>query len=83
MSLFKPEIKITIEEEKDHFVLVLLSDVLAKNVYVDCSVNGKYSDNYFDLIPGEETTIEFYPDKDIENISFTAFSLWDALEKIN
>jgi len=83
LSLFKPEIKISIEKEEDHFLIVLLSDVLAKNVFVDCSVNGKYSDNYFDLIPGEEKAIEFYPDKDIESISFTTFSLWDTLRKKN
>ena len=83
LSLFKPEIKITIEKEDNHFVLVLLSDVLAKNVFVDCHAEGKYSDNYFDLIPGEEKTIEFYPDKNIESISFTTFSLWDTLGKKN
>lgn len=83
MNLFKPEIKITIEKEEDHFVLVLLSDVLAKNVFVDCRVNGKYSDNYFDLIPGEETIIKFYPEEDIDEISFTTISLWDTINKTN
>ncbi|RPI59323.1 MAG: hypothetical protein EHM44_12300 [Ignavibacteriales bacterium] len=83
LSLFKPEIKISIEKQDDHFLLVLLSDVLAKNVFVDCNAEGKYSDNYFDLIPGEEKTIEFYPDKDIKSISFTTFSLWDTLGQKN
>ena len=66
MNLLKPEIKITIEKEENHFVLLLLSDVLAKNVFVDSDIDGSFSDNFFDLIPGEEKRIEFYPEEDID-----------------
>jgi len=83
MNLLKPEIKITIEKEENHFVLLLLSDVLAKNVFVESDIDGSFSDNFFDLIPGEEKRIEFYPDKEEGNISFTVFSLWDILKDSN
>lgn len=83
MNLLKPEIKITIEKEENHFVLLLLSDVLAKNVFVDSDIDGSFSDNFFDLIPGEEKRIEFYPEEDIDEVSFTVFSLWDTLENSN
>ena len=83
MNLFKPEIKITIEKEENHFVLLLLSDVLAKNVFVDSDIDGSFSDNFFDLIPGEEKRIKFYPEEDIDEVSFTAFSLWDTMHNNN
>lgn len=83
MNLSKPEIKISIEKNGNHYILNLVSSTLAKNVFVDCKADGKFSDNFFDLIPGEEKIIEFYPNEDISEVSFTTFSLWDTMQNNN
>lgn len=83
MNLSKPEIKISKEKNGDHYILNLVSNTLAKNVFVDCKADGKFSDNFFDLIPGEEKTIEFYPNNDADEVSFTTFSLWDTMDSNN
>ncbi|HEX9252799.1 MAG TPA: glycoside hydrolase family 2 protein, partial [Ignavibacteriaceae bacterium] len=83
MSLSKPEIKISKEKNGDHYILNLVSNTLVKNVFVDCNADGKFSDNFFDLIPREEKIIEFYPNEDIREVSFTTFSLWDTMQNNN
>jgi hypothetical protein len=35
------------------------------------------------LPPGEEKIIEFYPEEDIDEISFTTISLWDTMHNNN
>ena len=83
MNLSKPEIKISKEKNGDHYILNLVSNTLAKNVFVDSNADGKFSDNFFDLIPGEEKIIEFYPNEDIDEVSFTTFSLWNTMQNNN
>lgn len=79
MNLSKPEIKIIKEKRGDHYILSLVTNTLAKNVFIDSDVDGKFSGNFFDLLPGEEKRIEFYPEEDIDEISFTTISLWDTI----
>lgn len=44
----------------NRFVVTLKTDVLAKNVYLDAgNTPGRFSDNYFDLLPGETRKIVF------------------------
>lgn len=51
-----------ITKSEKGFEIAISSDKLAKNVFVSCdSVEGFFSDNYFDLIPGETKTITFEP----------------------
>ena len=51
-----------IEKDKADWVITLQSDRLAKDVYLSCSnAQGFFSDNYFDLLPGELRTIRFSP----------------------
>jgi beta-mannosidase len=50
-------------EEDDHALSITISAAsLALFVAVECDVPGAYSDNYFDLLAGEEHTILFTPD---------------------
>ncbi|MNF11119.1 hypothetical protein D3C80_2122580 [compost metagenome] len=35
------------------------SDVLARGVYLTAEQEGIFSDNFFDLLPGEEKTVQF------------------------
>jgi len=83
MNLSKPEIKIIKEKRGDHYILNLVTNTLAKNVFIESDVDGKLSDNFFDLLPGEEKRIEFYPEEDIDEISFTTISLWDTMHNNN
>lgn len=83
MNLSKPEIIISKIKYGDHYILNLVTNTLAKNVFIESDVNGKFSDNFFDLLPGEEKKIEFYPEDDIDEISFTTISLWDTIIKKN
>jgi beta-mannosidase len=74
-----PKVNITKEIEKTEFGydIKLKSDKLAKNVYIFIEeYNGFLSDNYFDMLPGEEYIIEFrtsdiisHPENEIELIS--------------
>lgn len=53
IDLPKPEIKLETSNTEKGFMLELSSDVLAKNVYLSMDGEGFFSDNYFDLLPGE------------------------------
>ncbi|MBC8479043.1 MAG: hypothetical protein H8D46_01150, partial [FCB group bacterium] len=50
-------------------VIELKSDVLAKNVLLAFdNVGAHFSDNYFDLKPGELKSITYHSDREIDNI---------------
>ena len=62
LNLPKPVISTDIEKKASTWVIRLKSDVLAKNVYLNFpGVEGFFSDNYLDLLPGKETVITFIP----------------------
>jgi beta-mannosidase len=51
-----------VKEVKKEVKVFLLSDVLAKDVYLDFSgFEGRFSDNFFDLLPGESMLVTFFP----------------------
>jgi beta-mannosidase len=54
------EIKKEIEAVEEGYLIRLTSDKLAKNVFLCCDADGFFSDNYFDLIPGETKRITFH-----------------------
>ncbi len=53
----EPEITFTTEKTEDGYLLELSSGLLAKNVYLSMDQEGFFSDNYFDLLPGESRVI--------------------------
>jgi beta-mannosidase len=53
----KPEFEIS--KTKDAYLLTFKSKSLIKGLQISCSEDGFFSDNYFDLLPGEETKITF------------------------
>lgn len=54
----------SIKKEKDDYIIRLSSSRLAKSVYLFSDENdGFFSDNYFDLLPGEVKVIRFRPAK--------------------
>lgn len=66
-----PNVDVISEITKDNnrVVVKLKSDKLAKNVYINVeNYQGNYSDNFIDLIPGEERTITFDSEMTLESI---------------
>ena len=62
LKLKNPTISTTVVPEKDGCILTLKTDVLAKNIYLNYKgIEGNYSDNYFDLLPGETKKVYFKP----------------------
>ena len=62
LRLERPNIKITSEREGDRITLSLETDILTKNIFLHYpEVNGHFSDNYFDLMPGEIKQVTFRP----------------------
>jgi beta-mannosidase len=59
----QPAIRATVEAEEDGSYSILLNaDALAKNVFLEfAGVAGRFSDNYFDLLPGHDTRVRFTP----------------------
>jgi beta-galactosidase/beta-glucuronidase len=59
LHLEKPLIKKSIRATADGYSITLSADRLAKNVYLSVDQKGAFSDNFFDLMPGEVHTISF------------------------
>ncbi len=68
LNLPQPEIKYQVKKITDGYSISLISDKLAKNIYLEFpDVEGFFTDNYFDLIPGEWMEVVFETDIDIAN----------------
>ena len=59
LQLIIPKINKKIEPKDGGYAIILQSDVLAKNINLYTEKEGFFSDNYFDMLPGETKTIEF------------------------
>ncbi len=59
LLLEKVVIRKSIQESPEGYLITLSSDRLAKNVYLASGRQGSFSDNFFDLLPGETRTISF------------------------
>ncbi|MFY0601982.1 MAG: glycoside hydrolase family 2 protein [Cyclobacteriaceae bacterium] len=67
LKITPPVITHSVQNCHQTYQVKLLSDVLAKNVYVEFEGEmGNFSDNFFDLLPGEEKVITI-PATDITN----------------
>ncbi|MFA9455625.1 glycoside hydrolase family 2 protein [Halalkalibacter sp. AB-rgal2] len=64
LQLVDPEVKVKRLSDSE---FALTSNVLAKNVYLEAEEEGIFTDNYFDLLPGETKVITF---KEIGKQSF-------------
>jgi beta-mannosidase len=66
LNLPAPNIKKTITPMADGYRILLSTDQLAKNVYLDIDEgDGFFRDNFFDLLPAEPVEIEFKCDANI------------------
>jgi len=59
LDLKRPDISLDYAAIEGGYEIRLSSNTLVKSLFIDCEVDGKYSDNYFDLLPGEEKKIIF------------------------
>ncbi|ELR72155.1 Beta-mannosidase [Fulvivirga imtechensis AK7] len=80
LHLRKPTIEGVIKEVEGKYFVDLSTDYLARNVVLKAKgTNAHFSDNFFDLIPGQPRTVEVkveHPEK--LNESLTIYSLFDA-----
>jgi beta-mannosidase len=61
MIFSRPEIKTEINPKSNGFTVTLTTDKMAKAVYLSgLNEEGRFADNYFNLIPGKKTKIEFH-----------------------
>ena len=63
LNLRKTIINMEVKKENNEYLILLTSEKLAKAVCLSCTMDGVFSDNYFDLLPGEEKTIRFTSDR--------------------
>lgn len=78
LALPDPGLTYTILPADDGYRILVRSDRLAKYVYLRYDVDGFFSDNYFDLSPGEEKEIVLHTDKKLGGRSLRITSLRDS-----
>jgi beta-mannosidase len=80
LKLAKGEIKKVITETADGYSITLSSDKLVKDLCLSADLSGRFSDNCFDLLPGEKVTVSFKATTKIENFGekLQLFSLVDS-----
>ncbi len=67
LDLPLPALKIETVKTFDGYQVTVSTDVLAKNVYLSFEdYDGWFTDNFFDLLPGESRTVEFVTKERIE-----------------
>jgi beta-mannosidase len=67
LNLSKPNITKKIRPISNGYEINLSTDKLAKSLYLSIDKEGSFSDNFFDLLPGEKVSIIFKSKKKIEN----------------
>ncbi|RLD52699.1 MAG: glycoside hydrolase family 2 protein [Bacteroidetes bacterium] len=65
LRIIEPSIQQEITKTENGYRLILKTDKLAKNVFLSVDGDGFFSDNYFDLLPGESKEIRFVPEGEI------------------
>ena len=80
LQLTKPNLISAVEKKGEDWVITIKSDVLAKNIYLNFpGIEGFFSDNYFDVLPGKEYKVIFSPkDKSQVPIKLETVSLVDS-----
>lgn len=68
LSLEKPEIRMNIFKNADGYEIELSTDKLAKDVYLSMDQDGFFTDNYFDLLPGEVKKIGLKTETEIGDL---------------
>jgi beta-mannosidase len=72
MSFAKPNITVDVSPGSNGFKIKLKADKVAKAVYLSGFTDGFFRDNYFDLIPGKATEIEYKTEEKMSVEEFRA-----------
>jgi beta-mannosidase len=76
LKLPKANPTLKVSEANGQICLEVTTDVFAKDVQVYCSnAMGNFSDNYFDLEPGQTKQIAFSPREKAKKLEFSVRSL--------
>jgi beta-mannosidase len=80
LRLPKPTITKFISDSDQGYSITLSSDKLVRDLYIDTEEKGQFSDNYFDLLPGEKVTVSFKTNEKIDNFEskIKLYSLIDS-----
>lgn len=79
LELPKGAIKKVVAKTKEGFSITLQSEVLQKDVFLYSKNKGHFSDNFFDLLPNEEITIEFKTeDQNFNDLKIKTLNLINA-----
>ncbi|WP_440897734.1 beta-mannosidase [Amphibacillus sp. Q70] len=76
-----PEPKVTIKQLDSYGQFEISTDQFAKSIWLDTEETGYFSDNYFDLLPGERKFVQFIPrdDKLKPDMNIQAKSMSDMI----
>lgn len=84
LELPQPELSFELAEDDDLLTVTVSTKNLAKDVFVTAQQKGNFSDNYFDLLPGESKSISILKSKikDIEAFKkdLKVLTLWNTFE---
>lgn len=69
LKLKKAELFINTESTPGGYLVTFSSNQLIKNLYLELPFKGKWSKNFFDLMPGVKKKIQFETEIEIENFS--------------
>jgi len=80
LNLSKPNITKKIKSTSNVFRIELSADRLVKNLYLSLDEDGFFSDNFFDLLPGEKKAVNFTSKRKIEGLGnkLKLMSLFDT-----
>jgi beta-mannosidase len=69
LKLPKSEVTKTCKETADGYSITLTTDKLVKDLYLETDLNGRFSDNCFDMLPGEKVTVLFKTADKVNNFA--------------
>jgi len=81
LQLPEPNIQKKIVKTEKGYQIILKTDKLARNIFFSVNGDGFFSDNYFDLLPGEEKRITYIPEQASDSFEkeLKVISLFDTL----
>lgn len=79
LDLSNPHLTFTATKGEQAYELHINCTSLARHVYLQCTADGFFSDNFFDLMPGEEKTVQFTTKEVLKN-PMDAFSIRNLLD---
>lgn len=83
MTLPDPRLQVDVQPVSTGFEITVFTSKLARNIYLYADdIEGHFSDNFFDLLPGETVTVTFETTDKAANFANTlkALSLFDVMK---